>query len=417
MMYRAWCRGRRPCVVTLLLVLSVNIFYRTLLLLESRGALARNGINLSLPKIGISFRRPLTARVPLRFLVEERSYCSRQPGLLAVAVVPSALDDFKRRQETRLTWGSAQTLGVPLGAVFVMGKHRDRDERDRIRQESRLYRDIVQGDYDDTQGSSKALNGLLWMAMNCATVPFTLHVTDKVLLDVFVLQRFLWEVLEAPEKQDMLFGKLVDHVTQDPVTSYRWSLSDFGHMVPEVTEPPAVTHGRYLEEDAWFGRTQAVAKLLTVSGVVPLVSPSSLYLTGMLARAAGLSLSPSLFNEWWRSDKKANLQEIGAVMGWFNKELDPPRSELWKQIVLHHTNETIDEAIRDVKSKNEQLKRKELLAKSTIKSSKNFITNHIPNHFKVSKMNPDRFKPVMSRQGHIIGHGSEMKRSASEGIL
>ncbi|KAF2363718.1 Glycosyl transferase family 31 [Trinorchestia longiramus] len=421
-MYRVWCRGARPCVVTVLLVLCANVFYRTLLLLESRGTLARHGLNISLPKIGLSFRKPLKAQVPLQFLVEERSYCARQQGLLAIALVPSTTGDFALRQETRQTWGSAQALGVPLGTVFLLGRHRDRHERDKIRQESRQYHDIVQGDYDDSQDSTKALNGMLWLAMNCATVPFTIHATDRALLDVFLLERFLWEVLEAPERQEMLFGKLslYQRSQEKQELEGSWSLSELGHMVPEVTEPAVSTHGQYLEDGAWFGRTQAIARLLTVSGVMPLVTPSSLYLTGLLARAAGLVLSPASFNQWWRSDHRAHPRDVGSVIGWTTTLTEPSRVELWELVVRHHTNDTrTRDALSDVShlpSKTEFLRRKEQMAKRPSKPN-NFITNHIPN--RISQPNNEQrssSEVIAQQQQHVMGHGSEMKRSVPTDI-
>lgn len=335
-MYRPCCRGVRPCMWTVLVVLSLNVLYRALLLLEGQGTLARHGFNITIPKLGLSLRKPPTATVPMEFLVEERGYCTAQPDLLAVALIPSRAGNFALRQETRLTWGSAPSLGIPLGRVFLLGRHADREQRRLIRAESAKYHDIVQANYDDTDETSKTLNGVLWLAMNCARVPFTIYASDKILLDVFLLQSFLWEVLEVPEKQGMLFGKLTPYRPPEVDASLGWSFKDLGHFVPEVTEPPIEVYPPYFQEGVWFGRTQSVAKLLGVSGGVPLVRPASLYVTGFLANAAGLHKSPDLFNAWWRSDRLVRTEEIGLVLGWLNETLVPPRSELWQLLKKHH---------------------------------------------------------------------------------
>ena len=149
----------------------------------------------------------------------------------------------------------------------------------------------------------------------------------------------------------MLFGMTNFYEPKDENGSgTSWSLKDLRHMVPELSDGEVYSNQPYLEEGAWFGRTQAVAKLLGASGGVPLVSPATLYLTGLLASAAGLHKSPDLFNAWWRIDEKVKPEEIGVVLGWLNTTLEPPRAHVWKLLKAHHNNrsETEQAIKRDV---------------------------------------------------------------------
>uniref|UniRef100_A0A2P2HWV3 Beta-1,3-galactosyltransferase bre-5-like n=2 Tax=Hirondellea gigas TaxID=1518452 RepID=A0A2P2HWV3_9CRUS len=336
-MYRVCCRGLRPCFWTIALLLTAQVVYRVLLVLEGQGTLARHGFNITIPKIQFGINRKASrATIPMDFFISEKSYCSDRAGMLAMALIPSKLEDFALRQETRQTWGSADTLGVPFGMVFLLGRPTNRKQREEIKDERREYGDIVQGDYDDQDQASKTLNGLYWLALNCAMVPFTIIASDKVLLDVFLLQSFLWEVLEVPEKQSMIFGKLMIYRPPSEKPSSGWSLKGLVNFVPQVTEAPIENYTPYFEEGAWFGRTQTVAKLLGASGGVPLVSPTSMYFTGLLASAAGLYRSPEVFNAWWRTDTKVRFEEIGLVLGWLNKDLVPSRVRLWELLKKHH---------------------------------------------------------------------------------
>ena len=69
-----------------------------------------------------------SATIPLEFILEQSNYCSDRPGLLSVALIPSDVDDFALRQETRDTWGSASSLGMPMGRVFLLGRTSDKYE-------------------------------------------------------------------------------------------------------------------------------------------------------------------------------------------------------------------------------------------------------------------------------------------------
>ena len=159
-----------------------------------------------------------------------------------------------------------------------------------------------------------------------------IHASDAVLLDVFLLHSFLWEVLEAPEKQGMLFGMTT---VAPPPAGSDWSLADMQYQVPGGSSDDSIPPP-YLQEGAWFGRTQAVARLLSAAGGVPVASPAGLYLTGILASAAGLHKSPVLFNTWWRDDGLVLPRDLGMVLGWLNSTLSPPRSQVWEMLKKHH---------------------------------------------------------------------------------
>ncbi|RXG58992.1 Beta-1,3-galactosyltransferase 1 [Armadillidium vulgare] len=102
------------------------------------------------------------ATVPKSFFIEESSFCRNRPNLKVLAYVHSAIKNTEERSITRSTWANASS---EVGTLFFVGKSKDEKEMKIVERESRIYGDIVQGNYTDMYELLvyKALNALYWI--------------------------------------------------------------------------------------------------------------------------------------------------------------------------------------------------------------------------------------------------------------
>ncbi|KAG0715560.1 Beta-1,3-galactosyltransferase 5 [Chionoecetes opilio] len=80
-----------------------------------------------------------------------------------------------------------------MAVVFMVRQAKTEEEETILREESERYHDVVQGNYTDSYHmlSYKALSSLIWVTRHCSHVPWTMHADDDVLVDVFLLKKFL----------------------------------------------------------------------------------------------------------------------------------------------------------------------------------------------------------------------------------
>lgn len=87
--------------------------------------------------------------IPKKFLMEEADYCERRPNLQIIAYVHSSISRVKQRMETRRSWGNASAydmglMNVSIGAVFMVGRAKNKLEQKIVQEESEKYHDIIQ---------------------------------------------------------------------------------------------------------------------------------------------------------------------------------------------------------------------------------------------------------------------------------
>ncbi|XP_037779390.1 beta-1,3-galactosyltransferase 5-like [Penaeus monodon] len=255
-------------------------------------------------------------KVPDAFLIEEADFCRRRPRLQVIAYVHSAISRVQERQETRSTWANATAsgLGVDIAAVFMVGRAKDERERQIVQEESQRYHDIVQGDYVDhyRQLSLKALSSLAWVQHHCPQVPWTLHADDDVFIDVFlmkgILQDFRAETTEA---------FLCNSEWSRTQRSGRWAVS---HDDFRNDEYPVFCSGA-----AWVLPTRHLSGLLRASQTAPFLWVDDVYITGILARHAGVTHLGTGYKA-----KHIQPSDVGDVMVWYNVKED--RKKWWRKL-------------------------------------------------------------------------------------
>nr|XP_045602422.1 beta-1,3-galactosyltransferase 5-like [Procambarus clarkii] len=265
------------------------------------------------------------ASIPKRFLIEEADYCQKRPDFQVIAYVHSAITNVKNRRDVRVTWGNASNydLGdvtVKVGVVFMVGRAKNALERHIVQVESHRYHDIVQGDYGDHYRllSYKGLASLYWINKHCSHVPWTLHADDDTHIDIFLYYRALQELDDVNEKQF-----ICSHMYGPALREGRWKV--------RYKEYPSQDYPLYCSGGAWFLQTNLIPRLLEASKVVPFLWVDDAYITGLLARQAGIE---QLGFQDYYGGAEVDKGVLGHQVVWFEKFA--PRSVWWKEIVNYH---------------------------------------------------------------------------------
>lgn len=265
------------------------------------------------------------ADIPRRFLVEEANACLRAGGdVEVVAYVHSAISRVEQRRQTRLTWASADTPKMVV--VFMVGRAKTSVEHSILLKESSRYHDIVQGDYGDHYNllSYKALSSLYWVTRNCAHVPWTLHADDDILVDTFMLQRFIHGLKDSSERNALHCRKMDEEVQRKG----KWRVSRY--------ELPASRYPPYCQGAMWLLPTAQIPKLLKASASINFLWVDDAYITGLLAAHANISIHDV-------GDQIDNTiltsADVGSRLAWVHLRL-LQRSQEWPRVLAHHHGPT-----------------------------------------------------------------------------
>ena len=151
-------------------------------------------------------------------------------------------------------------------------------EQRRIEIESKTYGDILQERFEDSYRNLtiKTMLLLKWYNQECSHVHYLLKADD----DVFLNTNNLYQIVSKNTKADILIGRLFCDTKPIRVQTSKW-------YVPE-SEYGRDTYPWYLEGPGYLMSSSTAQKLLRASGDVPLFLYEDVYLTGMVARAAGI---------------------------------------------------------------------------------------------------------------------------------
>ncbi|XP_068216336.1 beta-1,3-galactosyltransferase 1-like [Palaemon carinicauda] len=259
--------------------------------------------------------------LPNKFTIEESDFCFRHPDLQIIAYVHTTVNETEKRKVTRETWAKACDYDskVKVGVVFMVGVAKTPGEAAIVRAESRAHHDIVQGDYIDSYHtlSYKALASLRWVSTYCSHVPWTLHADDDILLDLFLLTRFL-KVIE----------------TDASFICYNWRGSEVrrsGKWRVRPQEFPGQVYPPYCSGAVWILATRLIHRLLFASRIAPFLWVDDAYITGVLAKKAGIGHF-TYFKDFLKKGE-INEKDMGNIIAWVHI---PDRSYWWRIILSHY---------------------------------------------------------------------------------
>ncbi|KAK7068501.1 hypothetical protein SK128_009088 [Halocaridina rubra] len=259
---------------------------------------------------------------PYKYLIEESDFCQRRQNLEIIAYVHSSISRVKKRNETRHTWAavSSYNVGIFLGVIYVVGRAKNAYEDQIIRDESLQYHDIVQVDIEEDYHllSYKSLAALSWIHLHCSEIPWTIHVDDDVVIDVFLLSLNLRD-LNASDVEYFYCNIMYSNVMREG----KWAVDPRDYSSEKY---PAFCSGLM-----WFIPTRLIPRLLYASQEAPFLWIDDVYVTGILAEKANISLvdDPDGFGS-----QKINRKDIGRLMSWHAIKAD--RRQCWNDIVKHY---------------------------------------------------------------------------------
>ncbi|GIY75755.1 lactosylceramide 1,3-N-acetyl-beta-D-glucosaminyltransferase [Caerostris darwini] len=214
----------------------------------------------------------------------------RDPEVKLLVLVPSAIDHFTERRTIRRTWGSVsnQPHG-PMRLGFVLGTTSNSTEEDLIMNESEIFGDIIQADFQDTYRNltTKSVLMLKWVSKHCAHAQYFLKADD----DTFVNLNVLTDILQKPPftEQEKFIGGFIHRGAQPsrtPNEKYYVSENDYS----EELYPP------YASGAAYVTNGPTASKLFEASKQVkPFLPMEDIFITGLCADeiAATLLHEPS----------------------------------------------------------------------------------------------------------------------------
>lgn len=149
-------------------------------------------------------------------------------------------------------------------------------------------------------------------------MPWTLHSDDDTHIDIFLYYHAL-QLLDAKSKQNFVCSHMYG-------PALRW-----GRYKVRYEEYPAKDYPLYCSGGVWFLQTNLIKRLLLARETVPFLWVDDAYVTGLLAKRAGIGQLP--FQKFYGGAEN-RTEEIGKTVAWFVKFA--PRTEWWQKIVDYH---------------------------------------------------------------------------------
>ncbi|KER26295.1 hypothetical protein T265_06413 [Opisthorchis viverrini] len=163
-------------------------------------------------------------------------------------LIKSRNTHYSLREAIRKTWGNDMCwLGKTVRHVFVLGKHNDSKEQERIVQEAKYHGDIIQRDFIDhySNNTYKTMFAFQWAIAYCPEAPIYLFVDDDFFVSPVEVVAFL-EKLDPWIVQHQIVGSqiLMSRVVRNGTGPSKWALSKA--VYPNAYYPNYVSGGFYM---------------------------------------------------------------------------------------------------------------------------------------------------------------------------
>ncbi|XP_070535660.1 beta-1,3-galactosyltransferase 5-like [Ptychodera flava] len=217
--------------------------------MRARHPIYRNTNPLSRQKVNIE---------GYRYIINEEAACSGSVSLLSM--ITSTNGNFWQRGVIRKTWATTKEVdGEGVVTLFLLAKSDDRRTMESVREESRLYGDIILFDFQESylNLTLKTLLGFRWIEDFCGNARFVLKTDDDVFLNYNALMR---DLLMRPNK-NLALGQIFENSTavRDDTNKWYTSRNDYAN---DKYPPFLVGTGYVLSRDV-VGKILNVAPSLT----------------------------------------------------------------------------------------------------------------------------------------------------------
>ncbi|XP_067683593.1 beta-1,3-galactosyltransferase 1-like [Haliotis asinina] len=192
-------------------------------------------------------------------------------------VVHSDPRNVEKRAVIRNTWGSVSKFrNSSVACVFMMGQRND-IQRELV-QESRLFGDIVQGNFEDSYDNLtyKHVMALHWVIAQCHGVRTIVKLDDDVFLDIFKLVDFS---VTTGHYHNSLYCNILQNGRP-----YRRE----GKWITSREDYPFEFYPSYCEGMAYIFSVDEAKRLVKASENTRFYWIDDVYVTGILAHKAGI---------------------------------------------------------------------------------------------------------------------------------
>ena len=250
--------------------------------------------------------------------------CYNRSRVVSVFLVISAPGNRDARARIRETWGGQATRTSQMCVIFVLGTSTNDSLNDVTYQETELYNDILLFDFLDTYENLtvKSIMSLRWTSNRFTNAKYIIKTDDDVLHNIKATS----SILTKAHKQGIQgFGY---GLAGQPVSrAGRWQLPH--------NQYPYDHFLHYLSGMAYAVSPAACQKLVATSTYLPLLRLEDVYVTGILAKMAGVKM---IHMDGWLMNKLYPEQTNEALVAgnWSCAVYDNDTE--WRQVYLDMVN-------------------------------------------------------------------------------
>ena len=295
--------------------------------------LISTGIN-SLRNLGQDLVNPH----PYKYILTPDGIC--KPQTFIVVFVHSAPMRINKRQLIRQTWGNVKYhMDGKLVVMFVIGSSRNLLTRKAIRMEHTDHRDILSEDFTDDYRNltHKAIGALRWIIDECQRAKFIVKTDDDTLMNVFSVVRHLTDLDRAGYDSGLLMCRCVKN--SSVLRTKKWAVTR--REYPESYYPP------YCSGLAYIMTADVARALYETSYKIPIFWIDDVWLTGIVAKAAGVRLTN--INRVYSLDK-TQVEKMFLSAEWYQylfAHLGPIAfKNIWNEMLLLASSQEIPETRR-----------------------------------------------------------------------
>jgi hypothetical protein len=155
------------------------------------------------------------------------SYNQSNKLLLFIYVLVSA-DFFKNRQTIRETWANSSIMAFNYKIIFSIGLSKQEDVNRKIKEEHKIYNDILQSDFVDSYHLLIDKNMMVfeWISKYCSRTHFLLKIMDDVVVNMKALVEFLNDHIRNKNQiQNIIMGTIFRDRTPFRNPKDKWYVS------------------------------------------------------------------------------------------------------------------------------------------------------------------------------------------------
>ncbi|XP_045214067.2 beta-1,3-galactosyltransferase 1-like [Mercenaria mercenaria] len=262
------------------------------------------------------------------FIINGAQICTTDAKYMTILVaVPSIPSHYFVRDAIRKTYGSYSkksfliehtAIEVTVRLMFLVGKDGDINTDRIVRNESRVYGDIVLADFVESYRNltRKMLIALKWVSIYCSDVDFLMKVDEDVFVNIPQLAKNLHR--RPYGIKGSVYGYI--NVHSSVRRKGKWGISK--------DEFPLTNYPNYASGNSYVISGNIIPRMYMISEYLPYMPIEDAFITGCLARIV-----------------EAKVVSVPGFTYWFDPEPDPCQFVRDKRISATHVTTTVMEKL------------------------------------------------------------------------